>query len=168
MWTYQNDCESLLQFTWLRHRQLQRHVMSPEISLLVHTPCVPHVSSLVLLDHNYNVPPSSSTSEITASQKKERKRNKCTHAKASCFQIFLFYPSLTTLTENTRVEIRTSRWFQRAQSSWSIIMKWGTWWKLQSKQQPRNIYRTKEIYPYLAQFLLHSHLVVMTMGMIQV
>lgn len=42
--TYQHDGKSLLQFTWLRHRQLQRHVVRPEICLLrIHAPRVAHV-----------------------------------------------------------------------------------------------------------------------------
>lgn len=44
--SYQNHCESLLQFTWFWHGQFQRHVVSSEISVLIHAPCVPHVSSL--------------------------------------------------------------------------------------------------------------------------
>ena len=32
--THQHDGKSLLQFTWLGHRQLQRHVVRPEIGLL--------------------------------------------------------------------------------------------------------------------------------------
>lgn len=42
--THQHDGKSLLQFTWLRHRQLQRHVVRPEIGLLrIHAPRVAHV-----------------------------------------------------------------------------------------------------------------------------
>lgn len=41
--SYQNCCKSFLQFTWLGHGQLQRHVVSPEIRVLVHAPRVPHV-----------------------------------------------------------------------------------------------------------------------------
>lgn len=42
--THQHDGKSLLQFTWLRHRQLQRHVVRPEICLLrIHAPRVAHV-----------------------------------------------------------------------------------------------------------------------------
>ena len=94
-WTYQNDCESLLQFAWLRHRQLQRHVMSPEISLLVHTPCVPHVSDLFELDHNYrpHLPP-----RLQKSQQVNKKKNETNVpalmplvCKCSCV-----YPSLAT------------------------------------------------------------------------
>lgn len=42
--THQHDGKSLLQFTWLGHRQLQRHVVRPEICLLrIHAPRVAHV-----------------------------------------------------------------------------------------------------------------------------
>lgn len=42
--THQHDGKSFLQFTWLGHWQLQRHVVRPEIRLLrIHAPCVAHV-----------------------------------------------------------------------------------------------------------------------------
>lgn len=42
--THQHDGKSLLQFTWLGHRQLQRHAVRPEIGLLrIHAPRVAHV-----------------------------------------------------------------------------------------------------------------------------
>lgn len=42
--THQHDGKSFLQFTWLGHRQLQRHVVRPEIGLLrIHAPRVAHV-----------------------------------------------------------------------------------------------------------------------------
>lgn len=53
---YQNACKSLLQFTWIGHGQFQRHVVPPEIRVLVHAPCVPHDSSLT---SKYNFSPSS-------------------------------------------------------------------------------------------------------------
>ena len=42
--THQHDGKPFFQFTWFGHRQLQRHVVRPEISLLrIHTPRVAHV-----------------------------------------------------------------------------------------------------------------------------
>lgn len=45
LFSYQNDCKSLLQFTCVWHGEFQGHVVSPEISVVVHAPCVPHDSS---------------------------------------------------------------------------------------------------------------------------
>lgn len=41
--SYQNGCESFLQLAGLGHGELQRHVVSSEVSVLVHAPRVPHV-----------------------------------------------------------------------------------------------------------------------------
>lgn len=52
MLAHQNDGESFLQFSRLRHGELQRQVVSPEISVLVHAPRVPHVCSAALYDQH--------------------------------------------------------------------------------------------------------------------
>lgn len=58
-WTYQHACESLLQFARIGHGQFQRHVVSSEIRVLVHAPCVPHDSSLSNKYNFFTPPPSS-------------------------------------------------------------------------------------------------------------
>lgn len=62
--THQHYGKALLQFTWLRHRQLQRHGVRPEVGLLrIHAPCVAHAGCAL---EPGATPAPLSASEITA------------------------------------------------------------------------------------------------------